>query len=319
MHALQVTRESPTSPTSLKLIDAPQPTAKPGFALVKIKASSINPSDLMNTKGAFPSTTFPRIPGRDFAGTVVDGPANLVNKDVYGTSGGDFSFVLDGSHAEYALVPEALLAPKPRNLSFVQAANVGVPFTTAFITLERARAKAGEVVLVTGASGAVGTAAVQLARSRGCRVLTAGRSEGADVNLKADPEMKAAKELTGGKGPDVIVDTTGDLGILTASLSALASGGRLSYIAAPRSGDRSIHIDLLSHYRAQHELVGCNSLAWTEKQLGEMMSHLTELFESKELEASPDESFQVFNIKDGVDGYTQLGEHKVRKPMIVFD
>ena len=84
----------------LHLEDVPVPQIDDNSVLVHVKASAINPSDCKNIAGAFPQTTLPRTPGRDFAGIVVDGPSDLVGKKVWGT-GGDYGYTRDGMHAEY--------------------------------------------------------------------------------------------------------------------------------------------------------------------------------------------------------------------------
>ncbi|HMB96235.1 MAG TPA: alcohol dehydrogenase catalytic domain-containing protein, partial [Tepidisphaeraceae bacterium] len=103
-------------PQLLKVEEVPSPQIGDGEALVEIKAAGINPSDVKNVQGVMHGTTLPRIPGRDFAGIVVRGPANLLGQEVWGT-GSDIGFTRDGSHAEYILLPLTALTPKPTNLS----------------------------------------------------------------------------------------------------------------------------------------------------------------------------------------------------------
>jgi NADPH2:quinone reductase len=129
MKALRLTRQDAALPI-LSLDTVPKPALTPGHLLVKVHASAIHPSDILNSKGAFPFATFPRVPGRDYAGTVVGGPLEWVGKDVYGTSGNSQAFTEDGAQAEFILVPENAVALKPKNISFAQAACIGVPFTT---------------------------------------------------------------------------------------------------------------------------------------------------------------------------------------------
>lgn len=191
----------------IKNVAVPSPV--PGELLIKIHATSINPSDILNAAGGFPHTIFPRIPGRDYAGVVVAGSEHLLGQEVFGTSGRSFGFREDSAHAEFCIVAENAVAPKPSILSFLQAATIGVPYTTASLMLRRAHVRAQETVLVLRASGNVGAAAVQLAKARGCNILTASRSDITDINLRTDPELLQALELTGGNGVDVVLDTTG--------------------------------------------------------------------------------------------------------------
>ena len=153
-------------PKLLKVQEIPTPQPGDGEALVEVKAAGVNPSDVKNIQGVMHGTTLPRIPGRDFAGVVVRGPAQTIGHEVWGT-GGDIGFTRDGSHAQYILLPSAALTPKPANLSMEAAGSAGLIFVTAWSALMTAAdVSHTETVLVIGASGGVGSAAVQIARSR---------------------------------------------------------------------------------------------------------------------------------------------------------
>src|SRR5580658_7675793 len=117
-------------PKLLKIEDVPTPHPGDGEALVEVKAAGLNPSDVKNIQGVMHGTTLPRIPGRDFAGIVVRGPAETIGREVWGT-GGDIGFTKDGSHAQYILLPLAALTPKPANLSMDAAGSAGLTFVTA--------------------------------------------------------------------------------------------------------------------------------------------------------------------------------------------
>src|SRR5438270_621800 len=116
---------------NLKVETLPDPKPKPGEVLVQIRAASLNPSDAKNVLGRMQGTTLPRTPGRDFAGIVIEGPAAMIGMEVWG-SGGDLGFERDGTHAESILLPAGGVRPKPKNLSFEEAAAVGVNFVTAW-------------------------------------------------------------------------------------------------------------------------------------------------------------------------------------------
>src|SRR5689334_22438468 len=120
------------TPEVLTVHHAADPVATDDQAVIAVKAASINPSDVKNVGGAFPSTVLPRVPGRDFAGVVVDGPVDWIGAEVWGT-GGDIGFSRDGSHAELLAVPVDALVRKPAGLSFVEAATAGVQFVTAWL------------------------------------------------------------------------------------------------------------------------------------------------------------------------------------------
>ncbi|CEO59972.1 hypothetical protein PMG11_04619 [Penicillium brasilianum] len=249
MKALQLTRPSASDPPELRTADLPTPQLKPGYALVQIHYASIQPSDRLNAQGGFPDTTFPRIIGRDYSGTVIDimsdnvDAKSWVGKHVYGTSGSNLGFDMDGTHAQYCLIPENALVEKPAQLTSIQAASVGVLFTTAMLCLRRAQVKADDVVLVLGSSGAVGSAAVQMTKAMGCKkVLTAARrgDPKPDVSLASNATIEETiSALTDGKGVDVVIDTVGDLTLMATVVDQLALQGRYTWITAPR-GNASI-------------------------------------------------------------------------------
>src|SRR5207245_4537150 len=169
MRALQFTEFVPVS--NLHLIDLPDPKAGTATAIVKVAAGAISPSDVKNVEGKMEHTTLPRVPGRDYAGTVVHGPAEWIGAEVWGT-GGEIGYSIDGSHAELIAVPVASLRRKPEALSLEQAAAIGVTYLAAWLgIIEYARLAPGETLLVTGAGGGVGNAAAQIGKWRGARVV----------------------------------------------------------------------------------------------------------------------------------------------------
>jgi len=134
-------------PSILQIHDVPRSRPNPGEVLVEIRAASINPSDAKNVQGAMKQTTLPRIPGRDFAGVVIDGDPALVGMEVWGT-GGDLGFTRDGTHAQYIVLPKEAVQPKPKPLTMEQAASIGVTYITAWLCLiEAAKAQPGETVV----------------------------------------------------------------------------------------------------------------------------------------------------------------------------
>jgi NADPH:quinone reductase len=317
MQALHLTASNESKPC-LALTTLPKPSLPPSTVLVKILAAGINPSDVLNSNGGFHHTAFPRIPGRDYAGIVIDGPVEFVGQEVYGTSGSSLGFSVDGTHAEYCVIPSESITLKPSNLSFAQAASVGVPFTTAALVLRRALLQPTDVVLVLGASGAVGSAACQLARNRGCRVLTAARRDTADVNLVTDPELKAVKSLTDGKGADVVVDTIGSPVLMNNALLCLAPRGRLAYIAAPRKGSTDFTFDMKHVYREEKILIGCNSVLAELHETATDLETMTAGFENGSLQVPKETDLEKIRIEDAVDVYKMMGNWQGKKFVIVF-
>lgn len=174
MKALQFDRTGDLA--ALELVDMPDPLPAADEVRVEIRAAGLNPSDVKNVLGRFPYTTLPRVPGRDFAGVVVEGPKALLGQAVWGT-GREPGFFRDGSHAQFLTLPAAGVALKPESLSFAQAASCGVPYSTAWDALQRSQVKAGTRLLVIGASGAVGKAALALAKALGAEAIGAVRRE----------------------------------------------------------------------------------------------------------------------------------------------
>jgi NADPH2:quinone reductase len=184
MKALQI--EGFGTPSEvLKLVEVDDTPPGPDEVRVRVEAAGINPSDVGNVNGKFPVTKLPRIVGRDFAGMVVEGPRDLMNLPVWG-SGGDIGFTRDGSHAEFINIPAAAVSRRPKNLSAEEAAAAGIPFLTALSALDLTRLKAGEWVIVSGAAGAVGNAAVELTHARGAQVVALVRDE--EESSKLDPD-----------------------------------------------------------------------------------------------------------------------------------
>ena len=312
MKALRVSKTDGS--ISLALEDIPTPSTASGELLIRVRASAVQPADVLNSKGGFPTTTFPRTLGKDFAGIVVSGPDHWKGKDVYGTSGSTLSFTVDGAQAEYAVVPETGVAMKPANLSFAQAASVGTPFTTAAVALERAEASKEEVVMVLGATGAVGSAVMQIANAMGCKTISVGR-HGTDVNSVEDQGLLEARELTDGKGPDVVVDTVGDFTLTKAAFDVLADKGRLSIITAPRQGSTEMPVDIKALYRRQVKIVGCNTAAMTQESLAKTLWEMTAKFESGELVPPEEKELTLLPIERAMEAY----KGKVKKAVIVFD
>ncbi len=282
MHALQFTVKGDLN--SLQYVEVPTPTAAAGEVLLEIRAAGLNPSDVKNVLGRFPYTTVPRIPGRDFAGVVVEGPSQLLGQAVWGTGKG-LGFTRDGSHSSHIVLPAGDVALKPQALSFAQAASCGVPFTTAWDALERSLVKAGTTLLVIGANGAVGDAAVSLAKARGAHVLAAVRrpeslaelnQRGIAAILLGDPAaLPAQVEEHFNGGAEVIFDTTGFW--LPAAVPALANFGRIAIIAAPVDGN--VQLPALALYRRGGVLVGVNSLLYTPQECAAMLDGFGGLFD----------------------------------------
>lgn len=213
-----------------------------GQVLVRVKAAGVNPVDTYVRAGLFGySPQVPYTPGADAAGLI-----EAVGDGVTRVAAGQRVFggrSASGAYAELATFDEAFVAPLPERISFAQGACVGIPFVTAYWALHRkAKVQPGETVLVHGASGGVGTAAVQLARAAGLSVIgTAGSPKGqalvrelgaAHVLDHRDPRhFQQVLELTGGKGVSVILEMLADQN-LGQDLKILAPFGRVVVIGS---------------------------------------------------------------------------------------
>jgi NADPH:quinone reductase len=253
--------------TRLALVDLPDPQPRSGWAVVRVHAASVNPSDVKNVAGHMEGTVLPRVPGRDFSGVVEAGPSDWVGTEVWGT-GGDVGFTRDGSHAGLIAVPQSALARRPAALDQAQAASVGVAFVVGWMGLaDYAGLQKGEDVAIVGVSGGVGGAVAQLARALGARrVLGIDRRppprgspavSRIDAYLPLDGDVVAAvKAQTDGRGADVVFDAVGGVMFETA-LSCLARKGRLIEIAA--TGRRRIELDLLDFVHNESRVFGADS------------------------------------------------------------
>jgi NADPH:quinone reductase-like Zn-dependent oxidoreductase len=260
--------------------------------LVKVEASGINPSDVASVQGRFPVSVLPRIVGRDFAGRVADGPAELVGTEVWGT-GGDLGISRDGTHAEYLVIPQGAVACRPRNLSAEQAAVVGVPFVTAYSALFHVgHLREGEWVVVSGAAGAVGQAALQLAREKGAHSVALVRDASQDAvaesaGARAVAQSSAGnleavvREATKGRGAALALNGVGS-SIFGTLIGALARDGRQVVYSA--AGGREASLDVLSFYRNGLALIGLNTQALDVTRCSDLLREIAPLFESGALQ-----------------------------------
>ncbi len=265
--------------------------------LIEVKAAAVNPSDVKAATGLMPYAIFPRTPGRDYAGVVVDGPTGWVGREVFGSSG-DLGIRRDGTHATHLAVEAEAVVDKPRTISWEEAAGIGVPFVTAMEGLRRAGIpKPDETVLVMGVNGKVGQAAAQIASWNGARVIgVARRSEPYEGHANSKIEMIDAsasevaarvRELTGGKGADIVFNTVGDP-YFEAAHRSLALRGRQILIATVH---RVVQFDILEFYRGQHTYVGIDTLGLSSVATGAVLRELVPGFASGHL--------KPFSIKAG--------------------
>ena len=229
MKALVVSALSPDL-SGTALIDVPAPAPAPGKVLIRVRAAALNFPDLLMTRGEYQlKPPLPFSPGMEIAGEVIEGagfsPGDPV---VAGTRLGGF--------AEVVSIEAGAVRRKPAHLSFGEASGVSAAYLTAYVALVRlARVEPGEWVLVHGATGGVGLAAVDLAQALGARVIATSRSQaklallagayGVEHTLSAPGFREAVKEITGG-GAQVIFDPVGG-DVFDESVRCIDFSGRL--------------------------------------------------------------------------------------------
>jgi NADPH2:quinone reductase len=253
-------------PSELRPTEVAKPDPGEGAVLVEIHAAAVNRSDVLNARGSFPFTTLPRIPGRDFAGIVVEGPRELVGTEVWGTGGGELGFIRDGSHARYLAVSRNAVVPKSDTLSLEEAAASGLAYVTAGSALvELGGVSAGETILVTGAAGGVGSAAVMIARWKGAGVIGAIKDESeramaerAGVEVIVDTSRgevtDAVLAATDGRGANLVLDAVGGP-LFEPALNSLGEKGRMVVITTTPS-KQHVSFNLLDFYRKGLRLFG---------------------------------------------------------------
>ena len=295
----------------------------PDDVIVELHAAAINPSDVKAAIGMMPYAIFPRTPGRDYAGIVIDGPANLVGRAVFGSSG-DLGIRRDGTHATHLVVEKDALVIKPDNISIYEAAGIGVPFVTAIEGFRRAgMPKPGETVLVMGVNGKVGQAAAQIAAWQGARVIGAVRKAEAyaghacsavEIVDKSKGDVATqVREMTGGKGADIVYNTVGDPYFQDAH-KALAILGRQILIAAI---DKIVQFNIFEFYRGRHTYVGIDSLALNSIATGAVLRELAPGFASGHLKPFPIEERAIYALKDAAAAYVAvMGSARDR---VIFD
>ena len=219
--------------------DVPTPEPGPGEVLVRVKAASVNFPDLLMTRGEYQfKPPLPFTPGIDLSGEIT---ALGEGVDRWKLGEAVVGGARLGGFAEYAVLSAEAVKPKPQRLTFAQAAAYGAAYLTAYVALvRRAQLQPGEWVLVHGAAGGVGLAAVDLAKVLGARVIAASASEeklkviadeyAPDATLNVTGGFREqVKEITGGRGADVIYDPVGG-DVFDESVRCIAFDGRLLVI-----------------------------------------------------------------------------------------
>jgi len=257
MQAIIITH--PGGPEVLQLTERPIPAYGEHEVLVKVAAAGINRPDIFQRKGNYPpSAGAPTdIPGLEIAGTIA-----AVGDKVTRWQIGDkvCALVIGGGYAEYCNVPEGQCLPVPENLSTVEAASLPETFFTVWSNVFKdAFLQPGNSILVHGGSGGIGSTAIQMAKAMGLKIyITAGTAKkctfceglGADkaINYNTENFAEVIKELTGGKGVNLILDSIGG-DYTPLNLQTLADDGRLVMINAVKGKNAEIDLSLVMRKR----------------------------------------------------------------------
>jgi len=287
-------------PEVLMYEDAPDPVIRPSEVLVRVKACALNHLDLWVRRG-IPGVPFPlpHIPGSDMSGEIAQigadvttvrvgqkvvlapgvscgkCPACLAGQDNRCRQFTNLGYMIDGGYAEFVRAPEVNCLPYPENLSFEETASIPLVFQTAWhMLLSRAELQPGEDVLVLGAGSGVGSAAIQIAKFFGARVVaTAGNDEklqkakelGADhlINHKTQKIRDEIRRITNKRGVDVVFEHVGTA-TWDDSLASMAAGGRLVTCGATTGYDAKVDLRFL--FSRQLSLLGSYMGTKTELQ-----------------------------------------------------
>lgn len=286
MLAIQIRQYGPAD--TLVLADVPRPQPGPQDVLVRVQATGVNRLDLLLREGRVFQVPLPRIPGTDFCGDIVavgaEVPQHRIGQRVFAApilscgscphclAGDDnlcerFGTVgstIDGGYAQYVCLPARNALPLPEGLDPVAGASFGLTYATAAAMLRRGRLAAGETVVVLGANGGLGYAAVELAQRAGAQVIavardasatSALRDAGAAAVVAPGPQLpESVRALTAGQGADLVFEHVA-AATFAHSLAALKAGGRL-VLGGVTTGTEA-PLDLKAVFTRRLEILGC--------------------------------------------------------------
>lgn len=301
-------------PEVLKLEEVPDPRPGAGQLVVRARAAGVNPVDTYIRAGRYGQKEFPYTPGADAAGVV-----DSVGEGVKRFRAADRVYIagtVSGAYAEKILAAEAQVHPLPSHVSFAQGAALGIPYATACRALhDRARARAGETVLVHGATGGVGTAAVQMARAAGLTVIGTGGTEtgralvteqGAHHVLDhgAADYLDQVMSLTEGRGVDVVIEMLANVN-LDKDLTILAKHGRVVVV-----GNRGrIEIDPRATMARDADIRGMTLFNATEDDLRGIHAAIVAGLENRTLRPVVGKEFPLAEAPKAHEAVLQPGAH----------
>lgn len=306
MRAIQVT--SLDGPKAVQLVDLPEPT---GEVVIEVHAVGVNFPDVLQTRGLYQmKPELPFVPGSEVAGTVG-------GRRVVGFPGW-------GGYAERVACDPGMVFDLPDRISYAEGAALPMNYLTVdFALVRRAKLRAGETVLVQGAAGGVGVATIQLAKVLGARVIAVvstddkvgvARRAGADHTVLADGFLAAVKELTGGRGVDVVVDPVGG-DRFTDSLRSLAPEGRLLVIGFTAGAIPEVKVNRLLLNNLSVVGVGWGAFWMADPTyLQEQWARLLPYLESGALVPLVGNSYA---LEDAADALLELEERRAQAKVVI--
>jgi putative PIG3 family NAD(P)H quinone oxidoreductase len=290
MKAVEITQPGP--PDVLKLTERPDPVPAAGEILIAVAAAGVNRPDLLQRLGKYP----PPPGASDIPGLEVAGVVAALGADVRGWSVGDpiCALLAGGGYATRAAVPHEQCLPIPKGLTPIQAAGIPETFFTVWTNVfQRGKLKKGETILIHGGTSGIGTTAIQLARAFGARVLTTAGSEqkceaarnlGAEAafNYRTEDWVARAKDVTAGRGVDMVLDMVGG-DYISRNIDLLVVDGRLIQIAFLKSPKAELDFSVIMRKRAW--ITGSTLRPRTPAEKGviarDLLEHVWPLLESK--------------------------------------
>jgi putative PIG3 family NAD(P)H quinone oxidoreductase len=278
-----VVYDQPGDPEVMHIAEVPDPVPAPGEVLLRVRATALNRADLLQRRGFYPPP-----PGvSPILGMEASGEIESVAEGVQGWAPGQrvCALLAGGSYAEKATVPAGQLMPVPDNIDMITAGGIPEVFFTAHDNLlTRGRLQRGETALIHGGAGGVGTAAIQVARRAGARVIvTAGSAERLErcrelgahhgINHHEEDFVARVAEITDGRGADVILDIIG-AAYLERNLQALARDGRLVVIGM--QGGVRAEVDLNTMLARRLTVVGTTLRGRPLEQKADIVRRATE-------------------------------------------
>lgn len=308
----------------LNLEEKPAPQPGKGEVLIDVKAAGVNFPDLLTVQGKYQiKPPLPFIPGTEVAGVVTAVGESVMRRKV-----GDkvIATTQIGGFAEQCVAPEYATIEMANSMSFPQAAGFSITYGTSYYALkQRANLQAGETVLVLGAAGGVGIATIQIAKAMGAKVIAAASSEekldfaceaGADmrINYSNEPLKDKIKELTGGKGADVIYDPVGG-DLSEQAFRGIAWDGRFLVIGFASGPIPAIPLNLALLKGAS--MMGVFWGSWMARQPQEAMQNFKELIDMIDGGQFSPLVTEVYDLEDYQSALASISERRAKGKVIL--